>query len=271
VPILGPLDPFRVLSALRLGGARVVRAARADHTTLNQRSLRTYGGVMTHAFLHAAVAPSRRVRLGTTDQLVERAGALAAALGLPTVPYLADADNQRFADADDAGSHARSLLVTRSGVLELLWALEQLPTGDGAWAVRAVDACAELARFVDIVRGDDYGCLLGCSRVSRLLHSRVDWTLGVTPTTAGDAGPRGWRDIIVSGPQPDRASGHAYGFMPPGGHGARTLRGVKRTLRPEQIVHIMLEEWLRANGYLRTTGALDRTVHAVVTAGASDA
>ena len=48
-----------------------------------------------------------------------------------------------------------------------------------------------------------------CSR--RHLHSRVDWTLGVAVTTAGSDGARGWRDILVVGDPPDRASGPAYG------------------------------------------------------------
>lgn len=114
-------------------------------------------------------------------------------------------------------------LMTRSGVLEMLWALQQTPTEDDAWAVHAVDACAQLARFARIAGSDDYGCLLGHSRWSHLRHSRVDWALGVTPTTASNTGQRGWRDIVVVGPQPDRASGHAFGFIPPSGYGAGKL------------------------------------------------
>ncbi len=223
---------------------------------------------MTHAFLHAAVAPSRRIRLDSSDHLVERAAVLAAALDLPTVPYLAGVDSQRFAEDDDTGAHARSLLVTRSGVLEMLWALQQTPTEDDAWAVHAVDACAQLARFARIVGSDDYGCLLGHSRWSHLRHSRVDWALGVTPTTASNTGQRGWRDIVVVGPQPDRASGHAFGFIPPSGYGAGKLWGVKRSLAPEQIVRLMLDEWLRANGYLRVSNAVERTVEAAIAASA---
>ncbi|HXW59819.1 MAG TPA: hypothetical protein VEJ23_10125 [Solirubrobacteraceae bacterium] len=266
--IFGPLDPLRALSALQSGAARLGRSAYADHTTINERSLRTYSGVMTHAFLHAAVAPSRRIRPRNTDHLVERAAALAAAFGLPTVPYLADADSQTFAQEDDGGSRVRSLLVTRSGVLEMLWALQQMPTDDGAWAVRAVDACAQLARFIRIVGSDDYGYLLGDPRWLGLRHARIDWTLGVTTTTAGNAGQRGWRDIVMVGPQPDRASGHVYGFMPPSGYSAGKLRGVKRSLGSEQILRMMLEEWLRANGYLRTSDAVSRTVEAAMDASA---
>jgi hypothetical protein len=239
-----------------------VQAVQPDHLTLNQRSLRTYGTPMTHAFLHAAVAPSRRIRPGRTEDFVEQAAALAGALGLPTLPSLADADNQRFVVEDHDGSHVRDLLVTRSGLLEMLWALEQLPTDDGVWAVRAVEAGSQLTHFVCLVRGNDYGRLLGSSRWSRTLHSRVDWTLGVTVTTAGDAGQRGWRDIIVVGPQPDRASGHAFGFMPPRGYGVGTLYGVRRTLGPEPIIRVMLHEWLQANGYLRTSEAVERTLSA---------
>jgi len=267
VPLLGPLDPFRALTTLRSDAARVARAVQPDHTTLNERSLRTYSGVMTHAFLHAAVAPSRRVRPCATDDLVERGAALAADLGLPPVPYLAGANSQRFIEGDDTGSEARSLFVTRSAVLEMLWALEQLPTEDGGWAVRAVDACSQLARFVALVRGDDYGRLLRGSRRMRVFDPRVDWTLGITATTAGDAGQRGWRDIIVIGPQPDRASGHVFGFMPPHGYGAQRLHNVKRKLGPDRIVRVMLEEWLRANGYIRASGAVDRTVDAAMACG----
>jgi hypothetical protein len=58
---------------------------------------------MTHAFLHAAVARSRRILPGTGDELAQRAAALASALGLPTVPHLAGADSHRFAEIDAPG------------------------------------------------------------------------------------------------------------------------------------------------------------------------
>jgi hypothetical protein len=264
VAIFGPLDPSRALGALRSGAARLARAAKADHMTLNQRSLGSYSGPMSHAFLHAAVAPSRRIRPGTVDQLAERAAALAATLGLSATPRFADAESHRFVEEDEAGSLYRSLLVTRTGVLEMLWALEQVRTHDGALAVRAVDACAQLARFARVVGSDDYGFLLGKSRWSRLLHSRTDWALGVTLSTDGETGQRGWRDIDVIGAEPDRASGHVYGSMSPSGYGADKLRGVKRSLPSEQILRIMLDEWLHANGYLRTSGAVGRTVDAAM-------
>ena len=157
-------------------------------------------------------------------------------------------------------------MVTRSGVLELLWALEQLPTADDAWAVRAIDACTQLARFAQVVGGDDYGRLLATSRWRRRVHARVDWMLGVAVTTAGDTGTRGWRDILVVGEQPDRASGHAYGSMSPAGYGTDRLRGVKRSLAPAAIASVMLDDWLRANGYLRTTSAVEATVAAAIAA-----
>jgi hypothetical protein len=95
MPILGPLDPLRLLGAASSGVARLTRAAKADHTTIDQRSVRVYSGTMTHAFLHAAVAPSRRIRPATADQLGEFAARLARGLGLPGVPYLAGSDSQR--------------------------------------------------------------------------------------------------------------------------------------------------------------------------------
>ena len=220
--------------------------------------------VMSHAFLHAAVAPSRRIRRGSADEFADRAAALAAALGLSAVPFLADAESHRFAEMDATGSPARSLVVTRSGVLAMLWALEQLPTPNNARAVRAIDACTQLARFARLVSGDDYGQLLATSRWRRRAHSRVDWMLGVAVTTAGSTGTRGWRDILLPGAQPDRASGHVYGSMSPHGYGTDKLRGVKRSLEPTAIVRVMLEEWLHANGYLRTTSAVDATVAAAV-------
>lgn len=262
---LGPLDPFRAFGALRAAVARLARAARADHGTLNERTQRTYGAVMTHAFLHAAVAPSRRIRPGTGDELAERAAALAGALGLPTIPYLAGADSHRFAEIDAGGSQIRSLTVTRSGVLEMLWALEQIPTADDAWAVRAVDACTQLVRFARLVSGDDYGQLLATSQWRRRVHSRVDWMLGVAVSTAGSTGERGWRDILLVGEQPDCASGHAYGLMNPYGYGTDRLRGARRSLEPPAIVPVMLEEWLRA-GYLRTPNAVEATVVAAIAA-----
>ena len=87
--------------------------------------------------------------------------------------------------------------------------------------------------------------------------------LGVAVTTAGSTGTGGWRDILLPGAQPDRASGPVYGSMSPYGYGTDKLRGVKRSLEPTAIVKVMLlEEWLHANGYLRTTSAVDATVAA---------
>jgi hypothetical protein len=260
VAVIGPIDPLRAFRALRSAGSRITQTARPDHMTLNQRSLRSYSALMSHAFLHAAVAPSRGIRGGDVDQHAGRAIALAAALGLPPTPYLADAEVQRFSEFDASGGQIRSLVVTRSGLLEMLWALEQLPTEDGSWAVRAVDACTQLARFARLVAGEDYGRILGSTPLSRRLHSRVDWALGVLPTTAGPNGMRGWRDILVVGDQPERASGQVYGFMPPTGYGADSLFGQRRSLKPKVILEVMLDEWLRANGYLYFGPAVERTV-----------
>jgi hypothetical protein len=52
--------------------------------------------------------------------------------------------------------------------------------------------------------------------------------------------------------------------MPPHGYGAQRLHNVKRKLGPDRIVRVMLEEWLRANGYIRASGAVDRTVDAAM-------
>jgi len=56
------LTSFRALGALRSLIARLTRAAKADHITLNERTQRANGMLMSQAFLHAAVAPSRRIR-----------------------------------------------------------------------------------------------------------------------------------------------------------------------------------------------------------------
>jgi len=263
--MLGPLDPLRALAAVRAAGARLVRAIRADHMTLNQRSLRSYAGPTSHACLHAAVAPSRRIRPTPTDEFGERAAALAGALGLPTIPHRAGTDSQRFAQIDASGTPTHSLVVTRSGVLELLWALEEVPTDDGAWAVRALDPCTQLARFAGLVGGNDYAHVLAASRWRRARHSRVDWILGVTTTTGGIDGTHGWRDIHVVGPQPDRASGHTHAFMEPAGYGTQ-LRGIKRSHARADIVRVLLTDWLHANGYLRTASAVEATVSAAVAA-----
>lgn len=149
MPIFGPVNPLRLAHAFRGAGQSVTRRLRADHLTLNNRSLRSYGGVM------------------------------------------AGAHSQRFETSDSEGASTRSLFVTRSGVLEILWALNQTPTDDASWSVSAVDACGALARFSALVQSDIYGDMLGSSRRARVLHSRVDWSLGVTPTTMSNNGPRG--------------------------------------------------------------------------------
>jgi hypothetical protein len=52
--------------------------------------------------------------------------------------------------------------------------------------------------------------------------------------------------------------------MSPHGYGGDRLRGVKRSLDPEVIITVLLEDWLRANGYLRTTSAVEATVAAAI-------
>lgn len=265
MPIFGPVDPLHLAHAFRGAGQSVTRRLRADHLTLNDRSLRSYGGVMAHAYLHAAVAPSRRIRPLDGDAMAEAAASCARFLGLPSMPAMSGAHSQRFETSDSEGASTRSLFVTRSGVLEILWALKQTPTDDASWSVSAVDACGALARFSALVQSDIYGDMLGSSRRARVLHSRVDWSLGVAPTTMSNNGSRGWRDIIVDGPQPDRATNHPYGFIPPGGYGARRLHDVKRTLATREILQTLLAEWLQANGYLRSGSAIERTVEAALT------
>jgi hypothetical protein len=92
-------------------------------------------------------------------------------------------DSQRFARINASGTPTHSLVVTRSGVLELLWALEEVPTDDDARAVRALDACTQLARFASLVGCTDYAHVLAVSRWRRARHSRVDWIVGVTTAT----------------------------------------------------------------------------------------
>ncbi len=264
MPAFAPFDPIRLLSGLRAGVVRARHAIRPDHLTLNQRTvLRSYSSVMTHAFLHAAVAPTRRLRRPNTD-LVDIGSARAQNLGLPSVPHLASAGMHRFVAPDEEGSHARSLTVNASGLIEMLGALEQLPTPDGAWAITALDPCTQLARFAGLIASDGYGRLLGRSSLARRLHTRVDWTLGVTMTSAREGAGRGWRDIIVPDQVLERATGHEFGFMPPMGYGASRLRNAKRTAPPDTIVAVLLEEWLEANGYFRVDAAVAQITGAAV-------
>lgn len=264
MPILSPIDPLRLPQMLRSAASAITRAVRADHITLNQRSLRSYSGVSTHAYLHAAVAPSRRIRPLGADAFADAAASFAESLGLPHVPTMAGTGSQRFETPGDDGAPTRELFLTRSGVVELLWALEQRQTDDASWSVSALDACAALARFTELIRGEGYGRMLGQSRWSQRWHSRVDWSLGVLPSTMRENGPRGWRDIVVEGPQPDRATNQAFGFMPPHGYGAQRLWNVKRSLDAHEVLQTLLCEWLQANGYLHTGSAVQRTIDAAL-------
>lgn len=263
MPAIAPFDPLRLLSGARSGAARARDTLRADHMTLNQRSLRSYSSVMTHAFLHAAVAPARHLRRPDPD-FVEIGSVLAQRLDLPTVPHLASAGMHRFVVPDEVGSNARSLTVNASGLIEILWALEQLPTSDGTWAINALEPCTQLARFATLVASEDYGRLLGRSWIARRLHTRVDWTLGITLTAARQGGGRGWRDIIVPDQALERATGHEFGFMPPVGYGASRLRNVRRTESPNTVVAILLTEWLQANGYFHIDAAVEQVTETAV-------
>jgi hypothetical protein len=173
---------------------------------------------------------------------------------------------QRFVVPDEVGSHARSLTVNSSGLVEMLWALEQLPTSDGAWAINAIEPCTQLARFATLVASEDYGRLLGRSWVARRLHMRVDWALGITMTSAKDGTGRGWRDIILPDAAPERATGHEFGYMPPAGYGASRLRNVRRTQSSTTLVAILLEEWLQANGYFHINAAVAQIAETAVSA-----
>jgi hypothetical protein len=53
--------------------------------------------------------------------------------------------------------------------------------------------------------------------------------------------------------------------MEPAGYG-RKLRGIKRSHERADIVRALLSDWLHANGYLRTAGAVDATVSAAIAA-----
>ncbi len=188
-------------------------------------------------------------------------GDLIIGLGSSAIGTLVERSTRECKEGDDA----RQLVVTSSAMLELLWSLEQLPTADAAWAVRALDASVALGRFAEIVADDTYGRMLGASRASRVLHTRIDWTIGVMPTTAAENGPRGWRDILVVGQQPERATEHVYGFMPPAGYGGDELRNIRRTTNPSVVLEVVLNEWLRANGYLRFDAAVSQTVERAMT------
>lgn len=265
MPLVGPPDPLRLLRIAQTASGAIAHRLRADHTTLNHRSLRSYSGTTVHAYLHAAVAPSRRIRPIGGDVMADLAASMAASLDLPPTPTTAGADGQRFEVKDD-GSPTRTLFITSSGVLEMLWALQQSPTEDAAWSVSALDACAALARFVTLVQGASYGSMIRSSRWRKLVDPRVDWCIGVTPTAKTENGPRGWRDILLVGEQPDRATDHAYGFMPPAGYGAQRLHNVQRSLSSEVILQTLLTEWLQVNGYLRTGAAVERTIAAALRA-----
>ncbi len=265
MPAIAPFDPLRLIGGARSLAAAAQRAIRADHATLNQRSVRSCSAPMTHAFLYAGVAPARRVRRPSRDFGV-LASALASRLNLPPLPHLASAQMQRFVALDQEGSYARSLEIRTSGMVELLWALVQLPTPDGAWALDASEACRQLAAFASLIGSDEYARLLGRSRLARRHGRRVDWVLAVTVTSRNDGSGRGWRDIIAPGHALARATGHEFGFMPPAPYGASRLRNVRRSESPRAIVTVLLEEWLLANGYLDVD-----TVVPEITAAAAEA
>jgi hypothetical protein len=83
--------------------------------------------------------------------------------------------------------------------------------------------------------------------------------LGVAVTTAGSTGTGGWRDILIPGAQPDRASGHVYGSMNPFGYGTDKLCGVKRSLEPAVIVRVMLDAWRLTAGLAPASGTTSLT------------
>lgn len=120
---------------------------------------------------------------------------------------------------------------------------------------------ALLLRNVAIaVRRGYYASLLG-GRLSRL--RRVDWFVAVTPNIVTDNGQQDWSRLECPGAEELSESADPVRWVPLGGYGARSLRGVPQRLKPAKLVRAVLDDLLRYCGYYHYDKVIDLVISAL--------
>lgn len=250
----------------RAAGA-ALRRVRPDHRAISLRQIRVHPDAMARHYLYVSVAPSRWAMRPSDDEAVARAQAFAARI-FPGVfasrPASSNADVVVF--RSDSGEESsvweRRLLVHRTGLVELLWAVDlvSMPDGDGE-LLPILDVLRPLQALATGVATAEY------ARLSRLhcpwrRFARVDWWLAVTTSTATQTGPRCWRGVSFPGAAPERSQ-HDRGYMPRGGYGDRALKSSSRRGAPGRVPVVLLRELLQANGYFNADAAVAETLAAL--------
>lgn len=256
--ILGPLNP---LELARSGGRLVSAAAqrvRPDHQAIAMRTVRFSPQNMTRLYLYVVVAPSRFAPRPFDDGQVRRArGFVAAAFPgvFDDIPTSAEEHTTLFTvDSEQDHYRERALYVHRTGLIELLWALDYGQTED-ALVLDSVEMACVIVRLASAVARAPYAELSRAGR-GRRRFARVDWWFHAATAISTATGPRTWTALRFPGAEPPRAK-HDWAAAPPGGYGYEQLLNSRRSRPPEQIARTFLIEFLRANGYYEFGGAVE--------------
>jgi hypothetical protein len=217
---------------------------------------------MTRHYLYVALAPSRSATRRADDRSVSRAREFAR-LALPGVfpdqPSYSDRDLVVFTAGDGVTGPARRLTVHRTGLVELLWAVD-LDDDDGRLMLPIMDVLQPVLALAAAAATPEYSQLGTLARPWRRL-GKLDWWIAVTTDVPTSDGPIAWSGVLFPCDPPAR-SAHDRGQMPPGGYGADALRSLRRRKAIDRVPRVLLGELLQANGYFEADAVIEHTLAA---------
>lgn len=260
MPVLGPVNPVELLRAARAGAKSAARRLQPDHRTITVRSVRFSPQNMVRLYLYVVVAPSRFAPRHFDDRQVARARAFAshAFPGVfEAVPRSAEEAMTLFAVEGDDHLRERALYVHRTGLVELLWALDYEDTGENL-AIALEEMASVVIRMAAAIARPPYAELSRAGR-GRRRRARVDWWFHVATNISAASGSRSWTELKFSAEMPPRAR-HDWAAAPADGYGWERLRNSRRNRRPEDVARSFLAEFLTANGYYEFSEALENTI-----------
>ena len=272
IGVIGALAVAAVGAALKWGKtalAAVMRRVRPDHRTLNAHpawALVASGVSGNRSALRVLVAcaPSRSLRPASIDPDLAIQFIHSSFPGLfPDEPTLSlPREGVKFTISPDGSPSDGFAWAWASGRVDLSAIISMEPGSDGRFVIPVLEILRPIALMAEAVSGPAYSRVYGKTRSG--LPRRFDWFIAVSTDLVRpeDGATVPWSDLEFPGRRPKRAGASQYPFCPPAGYASSLLRNWNPRRPVSELLALLLDDFLKQNGYHAIGDAVADTVEA---------
>lgn len=237
---------------------------RADHASLNGGWYTSnLSGGRSRFYLSAACAPSRAFRAPRPVAASEAHGFFERVLGssFDSTPDQSTREMVRFEVSPPEGGldPLRAATVSAGGRVEIFVACPHTVREDGSIALSAEELFGPLFLLARSVETGEYRQLYGL----RTRLRRLDWYVNVTPAISGDKGWTPWDDLEFPGLRPRTRAKKPNAAMSIFGLGYRELRSSRQRRSSDELLRVVLDEYLTDSGWDGTDDAIDGVIRSI--------